>query len=224
MKHIEVTGDERTLTFCAYCGAPPVTRDHVPPKALLDKPYPDNLPVVGACASCNAGFSADDQYLACLLECTIHGSVAPEQLSREQVRRTLASRPAIRARLAAAQVRTDERSAFRAEVDRVNRMIQRLGQGHAMYELHCIQHEPPLYVVFAPFCLMTSEERASFETPPEPSLLPEVGSRGLTRVVDEGFGWVEVQAGRYRYLAWCGPGVHVRMAISEYLACEVCWQ
>jgi hypothetical protein len=51
--------DERLKGICAYCGARPESRDHVPSRVLLDKPYPENLPVVEACFKCNGEFSAD---------------------------------------------------------------------------------------------------------------------------------------------------------------------
>jgi hypothetical protein len=35
--------------------------------------------------------------------------------------------------------------------------------------------------------------------------------------------WIEVQEGRYRYVAVAGGGVLVRIVIEEYLAAEVCW-
>jgi len=48
---------------CAYCGREDgVTVDHIPPKLLLARPYPKNLPTVPACRGCNASFQADDEY------------------------------------------------------------------------------------------------------------------------------------------------------------------
>ena len=36
--------------------------------------------------------------------------------------------------------------------------------------------------------------------------------------------WVDVQEGRYRYLAFDDDGaITVRIVLSEYLACEVVW-
>jgi len=35
--------DERLTGMCVYCGAHPETRDHVPSKVLLDKPYRDRM-------------------------------------------------------------------------------------------------------------------------------------------------------------------------------------
>jgi hypothetical protein len=48
--------------ICVYCGEKALTVDHIPPKLLLSKPYPNNLITVPACSECNAGFQADDEY------------------------------------------------------------------------------------------------------------------------------------------------------------------
>jgi hypothetical protein len=48
---------------CAYCGEMcELTDDHVPPKLLLEEPFPDNLITVPACGPCNRGFQRDDEY------------------------------------------------------------------------------------------------------------------------------------------------------------------
>jgi hypothetical protein len=49
---------------CIYCGrVTDPTDDHVPPKLLLERPYPPNLLTVPACLRCNRGFARDDEYL-----------------------------------------------------------------------------------------------------------------------------------------------------------------
>jgi hypothetical protein len=54
--------------ICAYCGKPKkLTKDHVPPKLLLEQPYPPNLWTVPACEDCNASFKADDEYTRAVL-------------------------------------------------------------------------------------------------------------------------------------------------------------
>ena len=54
--------------LCAYCDQEKeLTKDHVPPKSLLDKPLPDNLWVVPACLDCNTGFKSDDEYTRAVL-------------------------------------------------------------------------------------------------------------------------------------------------------------
>ena len=52
---------------CAYCGRPAQTRDHVPPRCLLEKPFPENLATVASCHNCNAKFSLDEQYFLTVL-------------------------------------------------------------------------------------------------------------------------------------------------------------
>jgi len=47
---------------CAYCGSTSdLTRDHIPPKNLFNKPRPQ-LITVSACRDCNARFRLDDDY------------------------------------------------------------------------------------------------------------------------------------------------------------------
>ncbi len=53
---------------CVYCGAEAGnTKDHVPPKCLLRKPYPANLLTVPSCADCNSGFSKDEEYFRLII-------------------------------------------------------------------------------------------------------------------------------------------------------------
>lgn len=50
-------------SFCAYCGRDKeLTVDHIPPKLLLEAPFPDNLITVPACVECNKTFQRDDEY------------------------------------------------------------------------------------------------------------------------------------------------------------------
>jgi hypothetical protein len=50
-----------------YCGDRADSRDHVPPKLLLERPLPSTLNTVWACAECNQGASRDEQYLLTLI-------------------------------------------------------------------------------------------------------------------------------------------------------------
>ena len=67
MDQIKEFVDERQKAWCIQCGDQlgdvATNRDHVPSKALLRKPYPENLPVVDTCVACNKGFSPDEEYL-----------------------------------------------------------------------------------------------------------------------------------------------------------------
>lgn len=59
--------NNKRLKFCIYCGRAATTRDHVPPRCLLNSPYPNNLITLPCCRDCNNGFSKDEEYLICLL-------------------------------------------------------------------------------------------------------------------------------------------------------------
>lgn len=62
----------RGRPVCAICGVRvATTRDHLPPKALLVKPYPDNLITVPACAVCNNGASQVDEQFRVYLAATV---------------------------------------------------------------------------------------------------------------------------------------------------------
>ncbi len=220
--------DERQTAWCTYCAGDTLTRDHVPSRVLLDEPHPDNLPVVSACERCNVGFSADEEYMACLIECAVAGSVSPSDMSREKIRRILSARPALMARLTLVRSERNGIVRFSPEDQRVKNIILKLARGHALFELNEPQYQSPSNMGFCPLPLLSEEERVRFESSPDTGLLPEVGSRAMQRGINlgtPGFSseWVVVQKNRYRYLAAITGGLVVRMVLSEYLACEVIW-
>ncbi len=226
MRQVRIFGDERELCFCAYCGGGTETRDHVPSKVLLDRPFPGNLPVVGVCKDCNEGLSLDEEYLACLVDCALTGSVNPDETKRARIASILSRKPALSAKLALALTHQDGKSFVVPESKRVQRVIRKLGCGHSLFHLHMLQLEEPTDIWFAALVSLTQAERQHFETPPPAALLPEVGSRALIEMVEFGVpwpSWIEVQEGRYRCMPFISESVGVRMVLSEYLACEVTW-
>lgn len=225
--------DERLTGMCVYCGARPETRAHVPSKVLLDGPYTPQLPVVGACESCNASFSLDEQYLACFIDCVICGKAEAAELQRPNVKRILSGNPALQQRIEASR-RADEAGnlLWQPEIDRVRKVISKLAQGHVAYEIYP-KIEEPLEVTFVPLPMLSKEERTAFEnmTSGKLDLWPEIGSRAFLRACgkspdwfEQSGDWVVVQPGRYRYAAVETGKVLVRIVLSEYLACKVSWE
>ena len=210
-----------------YCGAGTETRDHVPSRAFLDRPYPGNLPVVPACEDCNAGFSLDEEYLASLIDCVIAGTADPNFVPRSKVKQILERQPLLRRRLAIAG--SQAASSFRVEGSRVENIVLKLARGHAAFELNEPQIDDPTEISSMPLATLQDDALRLFETPPTTDIWPEVGSRAMLRIVYDGTPsatrWIVVQHGRYRYLAAVLPDVVlVRMVISDYLACEVIWR
>ena len=85
MDQLSDFADDRLISSCIYCGGPFETRDHVPSRVFLEAPFPENLPVVGSCRSCNQGFSRDEQYVACLLEAALAGTANPDKIRRSSI-------------------------------------------------------------------------------------------------------------------------------------------
>jgi hypothetical protein len=234
--------DERLRGGCVFCDdGDEATRDHVPSRVFLDQPFPDNLPVVPACAACNNGFSLDEQYLACLIDCVIAGSTDPERIHRDQVRRTLARDPKLRERLERARREEGNRTIFVPEGVRVRNVIVKLARGHAAYELGTPRRRDPDSVRCAVLGEMAEAEAAPFYAPHTHYLFGEVGCRASQRMMileatcASPTGeqvrvplfctmWVDVQDGRYRYQAVEDEeGVTIRSVFGEYLATEVRW-
>ena len=119
---------------CVYCGSSATTRDHVPPKCLLEKPYPLNLSTVPSCSECNNSYSLDEQYFLLLLSATDATQGNPV-ISRKVARggvieRTLEKSPGLDNRLITSLTPGDDgRIIVRPEFDRVNRIILKIGLG-----------------------------------------------------------------------------------------------
>ena len=222
-------GDERQLAFCAFCGGSTGTRDHCPSRVLLDEPYPDNLPVVPACPDCNARFSSDEQYLACLVSCVLAGSTDPAKIARPKIQRILSDTPPLRARIEQSRTESADGVIFSPEHQRVSAVVTKLAQGHALYELHDPHPEAPAVIHVTPFGLMSDADRDAFESPRTEGISgwPEVGSRAMQRMVGfhtpPEYPWMIVQPGLYRFLASLDSGISIRIVILEYLACHVIW-
>ncbi|MCU7936750.1 MAG: hypothetical protein KZQ99_18070 [Candidatus Thiodiazotropha sp. (ex Dulcina madagascariensis)] len=242
MDQLRDFADDRLINGCIYCGGVAETRDHVPSRILLDPPYPENLPVVGACHSCNQGFSKDEQYLVCLLESVLIGSTDPEKIRRASVSRAMKRSPALRSRIEATKSIYGEQIVFNPEENRVRNVMLKLARGHAAFELSQPCRCEPDHYWCGSLESLNEEQREGFSAAHIQKLYGEVGSRNIQRmfaaevtlqsdiseqntlqvVVND---WVEVQEGCYRYLAIDDiSGVIIRIVIFDYLACEVGWQ
>lgn len=189
MRQIRNYGDVRNQCFCVHCGGRTGTRDHAPSRVFLDKPYPAHLPVSPACQTCNESFSDDEAYLACVVECVLAGSAEPEKIARKKIGkigRIMRERPALTERLRKARREDGGTTLFDVEAGRAERVLVKLARCHAAYEINEPQLDAPARVAFIPFPDIDTEIREVFETPPAPVIYPEVGSRALTRFVEDG--------------------------------------
>ncbi|MCY3932084.1 MAG: hypothetical protein OXH70_10210 [Acidobacteria bacterium] len=202
----------------------------MPTKALLDPPYPENLPVVKTCRECNSAYARDEEYLAAFLPAVISGSSQPSPKTFPVAAGILDRSPGLRKRLdQARQVQghlwEEPRMMWMPEAKRVERVVIKNARGHLLFELDRQVVEPPSYVCVVPLCRMAGEQREEFERPSDPlSGWPEVGGKSMQRLLSSecgSGGWITVQHGVYRYAVDEEP--KVRVVLREYLGAVVSW-
>lgn len=223
MGQIPDYSDSRLTSSCLYCGGRIETREHTPSKVLLDKPYPADLAVVGACQPCNEGFSQDEEYVACLIECALSGTTNPSLVTRPNIAAKLHQQPKLRDRIERSRSDVGGLISFTPEHERVENVAKKLAQSHILYELSEVMRDEPSRLVCKPLGSLGAAEKVAFETIDQPPIWPEVGSRMATRMVRGEAGWQVLQPGRYRYATIFGGPTVARLVLSEYLACEVIW-
>ena len=236
MRQLSDYSDVRNQGLCIHCGGAlekaDISREHAPTLGLLDRPLPDNLPVVYACQRCNSGFSDDEAYLVALIACTLSGSTDLDQDRFPVAAGILDHSAELKARIERMRrvqmtLWGDPEVEWTVEPDRVANVVVKNARGHALYELGEPLRFAPEYAGFSPLCLMSDDQRDLFEqSAADHDLWPEVGSRMMQRVAMGALerGWVTVQEGVYRYMVVQRPGeTLVRSVIREYLATEVSW-
>ena len=241
MEQIKCFADDRLINGCIYCSGFDDTRDHVPSKVFLDPPYPENLPVVGACRKCNISFSEDEEYVACLIESIISGTTNPKHIRRSKVSNIFNRSPKLRDRIESVRYIKNEQTHFGIEVNRIENVLLKLARGHAAYELAQLTQRKPTLFQYAPLHSLDEEKLEEFESCHVTESFGEVGSRSIQRILVTQISlqsttgektshtllindWIEVQEGRYRYLAIEDYyGIKIKIVLSEFLACEVVW-
>lgn len=222
-------GDSRNKGYCAHCGGPDESRDHNPSKVFLDEPLPENLPIASSCQRCNAGFSDDEEYVACLLECVVTGQIEPERMARASVGRSIAANLRLQRELMAARSEHQGRILWNPDASRVRRVALKLARGLVDFELNEPRLCEPEHVHIAPLLLLTEDTRREFEGELGGfAFWPEVGSRAFHRLVGDyadsyNNGWIVVQQDRFRYRVTQEDGMRVRMVLREYLAIDIAW-
>jgi len=233
MKQMANYGDDRQKGFCVHCGGSTETRDHAPSKVLLDKPYPANLPILPCCQKCNEGFSLDEEYLACFVECIVSGLTEPSKLQRDNIKRILNVNSSLRASIEQAKEENltlfGEKEVFwKPQEARARNVVMKLVRCHVAYELNEPRLDDPQHIMVTPLPQLNDIQRSRFESLPDTHLWPEAGSRAMQRLLieDKAYseGWITVQQGRYRYMTVGAEHVMVRGVLSEYLAYEVIWE
>lgn len=245
MRYIEYYGDDRlrhkvvykrkSYSECIYCGKEAKSREHVPSKVFLSRPYPENLAIVPACSECNNSFSADELFLSILIEKLKSCFFGDEYVFSKEVDARINENK----HLVSIIDEAIEKSHLDMFNEKISRIIAKLAVGHSVYELsegYCIVDK---IIEFSFLNNMTNEEIEEFTLPfnLNDQLLPEVGSRAFERIqfleinltakhnseqqiivplilLD----WVDVQDNKYLYTCYrFGDETLVKMIINDFL-------
>lgn len=218
---------------CIYCGKPATTREHVPSKAFLTEPYPENLATIPACFDCNNGFSSDEEYLSCYLD-LLKEAVYQGYTQRLDTTRKLERHEKLQALLNEQIKVIDGKVHYNLDSDRLCRILLKLAKGHAGFEFDYINFDDSNTVVSYDFIFnMTEDDIYRFEEIPEMTFYPEVGSRSCatpfvmqniaTGEVSAFMFWNDVQENQYRYQVSYNEsgGIRVKIVIYEILYCRI---
>ena len=218
---------------CIYCGNPATTREHVPSKAFLQEPYPDNLPTIPACFACNNGYSEDENYVACFLD-ILKSQVYYDYLVPEQTNSRMAKDKKLQ-NILQEQIKTqDDKVFYQLDKQRFDRILLKLARGHAGFEFDYVDFDNTNVKIWYDFLFHIPDEiLQNFESVPEADIAPDVGLRAAGSpfilqniTLDEATSlsiWNEVQENRYRYQVFQNKkeNITVKIVVLEFLYCVV---
>lgn len=213
-------GEGHPERICCYCGGWADTVDHVPSKVFLDKPYPDNLPVVPCCKKCNEQFSLDEEYVAVLFECVRWQTFNLFEFKREKIRKIVGHNPAIlKTVMETVQPMLDGHISIDPENARLKKVLTKLIAGHLRFEGldQWLLHDG-LDISFYQDVHANQEFHRHFRSPIFSGLLPGVGSRALIALVENGNAgspWFTVQQEIYEYCV-APDNSEVRIILLDY--------
>lgn len=236
MKGLPDFVDERHKAWCIHCGAVLVSvetsLDHVPSKGILDRPFPENLPTIRICRSCNTSFSRDEEYFIAFLGSVLAGTANPHRQVVERAEKTLSKNFRLQDEIEA-QLRIEkdadgnDQVTFVPDINRIRNVVIKNARGHVLFEHGQPAVGEPQHIAIEPLQILTPEAVRSFETIDYGPGWPEVGSRLMSRLVSgedmRADGWVIVQPDVYRFAVVDNGQFVVRTVIREYLATEVVW-
>lgn len=218
--------EKSTPNGCIYCGESAKTREHVPSKAFLVEPYPENLLTIPACFKCNNGFSDDEKYVSCFL-IILKESVYEDYTRHEDTVRRLKKDEKLKL-LPNEQIRKNsDKVYYTMDETRLFRILLKLAKGHAGFEFDYVNFDGMEIKIWYDYSFSIPENvLLDFNQIPMSQLYPEVGSRGLMIVENLDTGeavapmlWNDVQEGQYRYQVSYDEsgGICVKIVILEFL-------
>ena len=200
--------DDRQKQWCVHCGkitgTKSASREHVPTKGVLLKPFPQQYPVLPVCHSCNEGHSLDEEYFIAFLSTVLSGSTDPKEQRIPGAARILSRNTSLKLRIESSRITNDGQFFWLPESERIKRVIVKNARCHVLYEAAEPHWEEPEEVSFFPIPTATDHELEDFLVNNPVQAWTEVGSRWMQRVLEEKgafdkFGFYNFQDSTYCY-------------------------
>lgn len=220
--------DNRIAQYCIYCGETKNnSKDHVPSKCLIDKPYPENLPTVACCPECNNSFSKIEEYTSCLLEMIKKLKLQNYDYKiRDKIQTSLEFNTKLQY-----QIKEEiKNSTFNKT--RIFNFLSKQAKGHIFYHFSIFKwNETPKIEIYTVLDLTDSEIKTFLNTP-EREKIGELGSRDCYDVlmVEDHDGnmiksfylWNTVQEEQYEYLTYLERNqIVVKIIIGGFFLCKI---
>ena len=152
----------KELQHCIYCGKTATTKEHVPPKCFLDKPYPQNLLPLPACQKCNNDFSEDEQYFLYLSDYISSIENADGEFTREKAKSSFEYSDKLEDRMINSFKIENDKVYFEFETNRILRVIEKTAYG-----LLYIKHGGKTKISksnFVPLTMLSKEQKLEYES------------------------------------------------------------
>lgn len=218
MKQYRNFSDSRHDNGCIICSNPADSRDHIPARTFLIKPYPLNLHVLPTCKTCNNNLSKDEEYVSFLIGYLKH--LETGDLDEYLEARKFSHADILEERFLNGLVMDSVAPSVAIETERIEKVLQKYALAHFCYERG---EHPSGEIVRTNFAFsnqLTEDQIKKFNEIPDDEIFPEVGSRLFQRVFEDGNSWMLIQDGQYRYYV-PQDQPYVRIVFSEFLFAEI---
>lgn len=225
---------------CIYCGKESRTREHVPSKTFLIEPFPENLPTLPACLTCNNSFSNDEFAVSLLVQSLKKDYYKEEYTLSSKVNSQLINER--NNKLVSNINETIMEKDFKLFQNAIVKILTKLAIGHSVWELsegYFDSYEEAfeldnIRLSYNLYSFMSDIEVKQFLSYFDitEEYLPELGSRIYSKIlISESNGiapqrilvdWVTVQPAEYIYTCYqFEEHIIVKMVISSFLFAEV---
>lgn len=208
------------------------SREHIPSKVFLDRPYSIECGIVPSCIKCNNNFSQDELYVSCFvdkLRSVLTNSKIP---IREKTIKALEHDKKLYSKIDSEISVVNERITVKPDYVAFNKILIKLSKGHWCHDQDCVLTDGRETICAFKFKPDFNEsEMHNFEELPIINIAGDVGSNNThSLLVVEGNGtepiivvpWTEIQENNYRFLTYYKANEFVvKIVVFEMLYAEV---